>query len=90
MITVTDIRQADGEKCLQCRERESVIQRLEQIMREQEPEAPISLTPVNSRASRDQTRVDFLDLSHWGRAVLKDIGFYEVNGNTVFPIDRLK
>ena len=34
----------------------------------------------------DQTRVDFLDLSHWGRAVLKDIDFYEVNGNTVFPI----
>jgi hypothetical protein len=30
--------------------------------------------------------VDFLDLSHRGRAVLKDIDFYEVNGNTVFPI----
>ena len=40
-----------------------------------------------ARAHRiDLTRVDFLDLSHWGRAVLKDIDFYEVNGNTVFPI----
>ena len=34
----------------------------------------------------DQTRVYFLDLSHWGRAVLKDIDFYEVNGSMVFPI----
>jgi hypothetical protein len=30
--------------------------------------------------------VDFLDLSHCGRAVLKDVDFYEVNGNTVFAI----
>src|SRR5260370_1268308 len=42
--------------------------------------------PIKSSANADQTRVDFLDLSHWGRAVLKDIDFYEVNGNTVFPI----
>jgi hypothetical protein len=30
--------------------------------------------------------VDFLDLSHWGRAVMKDIDFFEVGGQTVFPI----
>ena len=42
--------------------------------------------PIKSSVNADQTRVDFLDLSHWGRAVLKDIDFYEVNGNTVFPI----
>jgi hypothetical protein len=42
--------------------------------------------PIKSSVNADQTRVDFLDLSHWGRAVLKDVDFYEVNGNTVFPI----
>src|SRR2546427_126145 len=45
---------------------------------------PVQLATPSVNA--DQTRVDFLDLSHWGRAVLKDIDFYEVNGNTVFPI----
>src|ERR1700687_3443764 len=34
--------------------------------------------PIKSSVNADQTRVDFLDLSHWGRAVLKDIDFYEV------------
>jgi hypothetical protein len=42
--------------------------------------------PIKSSVNADQTRVDFLDLSHWGRAVLQDIDFYEVGGNTVFPI----
>jgi len=42
--------------------------------------------PIKSSVNADQTRVDFLDLSHWGRAVLKDIDFYEVNGNTVLPL----
>jgi hypothetical protein len=42
--------------------------------------------PIKASVNADQTRVDFLDLAHWGRAVLKDIDFYEVNGNTVFPI----
>jgi hypothetical protein len=46
----------------------------------------MSGVPIKSSINADQTRVDFLDLSHWGRAVLKDIDFYEVNGNTVFPI----
>lgn len=42
--------------------------------------------PIKEGTHADQTRIDFLDLSHWGRAVMKDIDFYEVNGNTVFPI----
>ena len=42
--------------------------------------------PVKSSINADQTRVDFLDLSHWGRAVMKDIDFFEVGGQTVFPI----
>jgi hypothetical protein len=42
--------------------------------------------PIKSSVNADQTRIDLLDLSHWGRAVMKDIDFYEVNGNTVFPI----
>src|SRR5271169_4073138 len=46
----------------------------------------MSGVPIKSSVNADQTRVDFLDLSHWGRAGLKDIDFYEVNGNTVFPI----
>ncbi len=46
----------------------------------------MSGVPIKSSINADQTRIDFLDLSHWGRAVMKDIDFYEVNGNTVFPI----
>ena len=42
--------------------------------------------PIKSCVNADQTRVDFLDLSHWGRAVMKDIDFFEVGGQTVFPI----
>ena len=35
----------------------------------------------------DQTRIDFLDLSHWGRAVTKDIGYFtDGDGKTNFPI----
>ncbi|HLP99632.1 MAG TPA: hypothetical protein VK156_00810 [Candidatus Limnocylindria bacterium] len=46
----------------------------------------MSGVPIKSSVNADQTRVDFLDLSHWGRAVVKDIDYFEVNGNTVFPI----
>lgn len=34
----------------------------------------------------DQTKVDFLDLSHWGRAVMQDIDYYEVDGKIMFPV----
>jgi len=46
----------------------------------------MSGVPVKSSINADQTRVDFLDLSHWGRAVMKDIDFFEIGGQTVFPI----
>ena len=46
----------------------------------------MSGVPIKSSINADQTRVDFLDLSHWGRAVMKDIDFFEVGGQTVFPI----
>src|SRR5581483_10696848 len=42
--------------------------------------------PIKASVNADQTRIDFLALGHWGRAVLKDVDFYEVNGNTVFPV----
>jgi hypothetical protein len=42
--------------------------------------------PIKTSINADQTKIDFLDLAHWGRAVMKDIDYYEVNGNTVFPI----
>ncbi len=42
--------------------------------------------PIKSSINANQTRVDFLDLSHWGRAVMQDVDFYDVGGQTVFPI----
>jgi hypothetical protein len=46
----------------------------------------MSGVPIKSSINANQTRVDFLDLSHWGRAVMKDIDYFEVGGQTVFPI----
>ncbi len=46
----------------------------------------MSGVPIKSSINADQTRIDFLDLSHWGRAVMKDIDFFEIGGQTVFPI----
>jgi hypothetical protein len=42
--------------------------------------------PIKASINANTTRVDFLDLSHWGWAVMQDIDFYEVGGQTVFPI----
>ena len=42
--------------------------------------------PIKTSINANYSRVDFLDLSHWGRAVMQDIDYYEVGGNTVFPI----
>jgi hypothetical protein len=42
--------------------------------------------PIKSSINANQTRIDFLDLSHWGRAVMQDIDFYDVGGQTLFPI----
>ncbi len=42
--------------------------------------------PIKSSIHANQARIDFLDLSHWGRAVMKDVDYYDVGGQTVFPI----
>jgi hypothetical protein len=42
--------------------------------------------PIKSSINANQSRADFLDLSHWGRAVMQDIDFCDVGGQTVFPI----
>jgi len=31
-------------------------------------------------------RIDFLDMSHWGRAEMKEIDLYESGGRTIFPV----
>ncbi len=49
-------------------------------------EKTMSGVPIKSSINANQTRIDFLDVSHWGRAVTQDIDFYEVGGQTVFPI----
>jgi hypothetical protein len=42
--------------------------------------------PIKTSIHADASRVDFLDLKHWGRAVMQDIDYYQVGANTVFPI----
>ena len=42
--------------------------------------------PIKSSINANYSRVDFLDLSHWGRAVMQDIDYYDVGGQTLFPI----
>jgi hypothetical protein len=42
--------------------------------------------PLKTSIHWNQTRVDFISKKHWGRAVTKDMDFYDVKGTTVFPI----
>lgn len=42
--------------------------------------------PVKTSFSWDRTRIDFIDLNVWGRAVMKEIGFYEREGQRIFEI----
>ena len=42
--------------------------------------------PLKEGIHADQTRVEFLDLSHWGRAVMKDIDYVDFGGDTIWPI----
>jgi len=48
----------------------------------------LSMDGVKLKAAihADQTKIDYLDLSHWGRAVMQDIDYYDVDGNIMFPI----
>ncbi len=42
--------------------------------------------PEKQSINQNPTRVDFIDFSHWGRAEMKGIDFYDAGGNTKFPI----
>lgn len=43
--------------------------------------------PLKTSFSWDRTRIDFIDLENWGRAVMHDIGFYkDKNGRYVFEM----
>jgi hypothetical protein len=40
--------------------------------------------PVKTSNSWNKTRIDFIDLSTWGRAELHPAGFYDVEGRRLF------
>lgn len=42
--------------------------------------------PIKSSIHADPTRIDFVALQHFGRAVIQDVDYYEVGGQTVFPV----
>lgn len=42
--------------------------------------------PIRTSFSWDKTRIDFVNTDIWGRAELKPAGFYEVDGQKIFPI----
>ena len=42
--------------------------------------------PIKTSFSWDKTRIDFVNSEVWGRAELNPAGFYEVDGNKIFPI----
>ncbi|HUJ40837.1 MAG TPA: hypothetical protein VLW54_09845, partial [Candidatus Acidoferrales bacterium] len=42
--------------------------------------------PIKTSIHADPTRIDFIALARWGRAVMKEIDFYEIGGQTVFPV----
>lgn len=42
--------------------------------------------PLTVSINADPTRIDMLDMSHWGRAVMQDIDYFEIGNNTVFPV----
>lgn len=42
--------------------------------------------PIKTSFSWDKTRIDFINQEVWGRAELKPAGFYEVDGQKIFPL----
>jgi hypothetical protein len=42
--------------------------------------------PMTLSVNADPTRIDFLDMSHWGRAVMQDIDYFEIGNDTIFPV----
>lgn len=42
--------------------------------------------PIKSSIHADPTRIDFLCLSSWGRAVSQEVDYLQIGGDTVFPL----
>ena len=42
--------------------------------------------PITEAIHADQTRIDFLTMAHWGRAVMQDIDYYKTGTQTIFPV----
>ncbi len=42
--------------------------------------------PIKSSIHADPTRIDFLSLSSWGRAVSQEVDYFQIGNDTVFPI----
>lgn len=42
--------------------------------------------PIKTSIHADTTRIDFLCLSSWGRAMSKDMDYFQIGNNTVFPL----
>lgn len=42
--------------------------------------------PLMLSINADPTRIDFLDMTHWGRAVMQDIDYFEIGNQTIFPV----
>lgn len=51
------------------------------------PGAPKNMggVPIKVSIHADQTRIDFLSLAHWGRAVMQETDYYKVGTQTLFP-----
>jgi hypothetical protein len=41
---------------------------------------------IKTSINADPTRIDFIALNNWVRAVIQEIDFYEVGGQTIFPV----
>ncbi len=42
--------------------------------------------PIKSSINADPSRIDFIALKHWGRAVMQEIDYLEMGGQTIFPV----
>jgi hypothetical protein len=51
-----------------------------------QPTKTMAGVPIKASIHASPQRIDFLWLDHWGRAVMKEIDYYEEGGQTVFPV----
>lgn len=52
----------------------------------QDVERRMAGVPIKTSIHADTARIDFIALKRWGRAIMKEIDYYEVGGQTVFPV----